>query len=151
MHLQNLFDCRFLSTKQGHSINCTSIDPKQFQNDSFGPYLGTPDPPKEQTALSMIFVGVDIANVLATREDKRRAGQQNTRGGQDPVTEPGHSFQGGGQSVCPVPVSAARTQEKDKRRTTARQQKDKRRTRPGHRARPQSSSARPVSVASSLF
>ena len=65
-----------------------------------------------------------------TREDKRR-------------TRPGHTVQGRGQSVCPGLVSAAKGQEKDKKRTTAGQEKDKRRTRLGHRARPQSSGARP--------
>ena len=33
----------------------------------------------------MIFVGIDVANCSDTREDKRRAGQEKTRGGQDPV------------------------------------------------------------------
>ena len=45
-------------------------------------FLGTP--PKSK---SMIFVGVDITHRSATREDKRRAGQEKTRGGQDPATE----------------------------------------------------------------
>ena len=117
------------------SANCTSIDPKQYQNDSFEPILVKNDllvrptfPPQEQTALSMIFVGIDIANCSATREDKRRAGagQGKTRGGQDPVTEPGHRVQGRGQSVCPGLVSAARGQEKDKS-----QEEDNSRTREG--------------------
>ena len=64
--------------------------------------------PQEQIDSSMIFVGVDLANCSATREEK---------GGQDPVTELGHRVQGRGQSVCPGLVSAARGQE----RTTAGQ------------------------------
>ena len=96
----------------------TTISQKRF--------LGTPYLlPLEQIALSMTFVGIDIANCSAIREDKRT-------GGQDPVTEPGHRVQGRGQSVCPGLVSAARGQEKDKRRA-----------RPGHRARPQSAATEP--------
>ena len=116
------------------------------------------------------------SNGSATREDKRRAGQEKTRGGQDAVTEPGHRVQGRGQSVCPGLVSKRTRggQQQDKRRTRGGQDpdtepghrvqgrgqdKDKRRTRggqdpdtePGHRARPQRSGARPVSVASSFF
>ena len=89
----------------------------------------------------MILVGIDIANCSATREYKRRAGQEKTRGGQNPVTEPGHRVQGRGQSVCPGLVS------EDKRRTREgqeedkkgqQQEKDNRRTKPKHKAWPQS-------------
>ena len=55
----------------------------------------------------MMFVGIDIANSAncsATGEDKRRAGQEKTSGGQDPVTEPSHRVQGRGQSVWPALV-----------------------------------------------
>ena len=99
------------------------------------------------------------SNGSATREDKRRAGQEKTRGGQDAVTEPGHRVQGRGQSVCPGLVSKRTRggQQQDKRRTRGGQdpdtepgpqssgarprqgqEEDKRRTRPGHRAGPQS-------------
>ena len=46
------------------------------------------------------------------------------------MTEPGHRVQGPGQSVCPGLVSAARGQEKDKRRTTPGHSAA---TEPGHR------------------
>ena len=87
-----------------------------------------------------------IASCSATREDKRRAGQEKTRGQQYPVTSPVTEFRGAA-SQCPGLVGVARGQEKDKRRTTAGQEKDNWRTRPGHRAQPQSPGARPVSVA----
>ena len=67
-------------------------------------------PSQEQTASSMICVGIDIAICSATRADKRRAGQEKTRGGQDPATE----FRG---------AAKRRTkggQEEDKRRTQSR-------------------------------
>ena len=79
-------------------------------------FLGTPYlPPQEQTALSMFFVGIDIANCSATREDKRR-----TRPGHSPATELLH-----GQSVCPGLVSTARGQEEDNSRTREGQEEDK--------------------------
>ena len=144
-----------------YSDSHTSIDPKQFQNDSLGPilysqkrFLGTPYlPPQEQIALSRIFVGIDIANCSAIREDKRRAGQEEDktrsqsratelkvaktrpRGGQDPDTEPGHRAQP--QSSWARPREG---QEEDTRRTRGGQDLD---TEPGHRAWPQSSGARP--------
>ena len=89
----------------------------------------------------MIFVGIDIANCSATREDKRRAGQEKTRGGQDPVTEPGHRVKGRSQSVCPGLVSADRGQEKDNSRTRGGQDlatEPSHRVQPGHKAGPQS-------------
>ena len=117
-----------------------------------------------------VSVGIDVTNCSATREDKRRAGQEKTNRRTRP--EPGHRVQGRGQSGCPGLVS------EDKRRKTAGPEKENRRTRPshrvrgaaktrtgqgqeedktrtqsratepGHRAQPQTSGARPVSVAS---
>ena len=139
--------------------NSTSIDPKQLQNDSFGPILAKSDflvrptfPPRANCFISYFC---RHANCSA-------AGQEKTRG-QDPVTEPGHRVKGRGQSVGPALVSTARGQEKDKRsghrawpqssgaRPRQGQEEDKRRTKPGHRAQPQSSGGRPASVASSFF
>ena len=85
---------------------------------------------QEQTALSITFVGIDIANCSATREEKRRAGQEEDKTwSHSPATE----FRGG-QSVCPGLVSAARGQEKDKR------------TRPGHRVEGRGQSVWPAQL-----
>ena len=108
--------------------NYASIDPKQFQNDSFGPILVKNDflvcptfDPQEQIALSMIFVGVDIANCSPTREDKRRAGQ-------DPVTKPATEHRGAANQC----VQGWSARPEDKRRTRGAQDLA---TEPGHRAR----------------
>ena len=113
--------------------NYTSIDPKQFQNDSLGPMLIKIDflvrptfPPKSKLLYHLSTFINDFCR-------HHRARPQSS---------------GRGQSMCPGLVSAARGQEKEKRRTTAGQEEDK--TRPQSPAT-KSSGARPVSVASSFF
>ena len=83
-----------------------------------------PSAPKE-TVSSMIFVSIDIA-----RENKRRAGPEKTKGGQDPVTEPGHRARP--QSSGAQPFSVARPGQHGQR-TTAGQEKHNSRTKEGQK------------------
>ena len=86
------------------------------------------DRSQEQTASSMIFVGIDIAICSATRADKRRAGQEEDKTRpQSPATE----FRGAA-SQCGQGWSA---RPEDNSRTRGGQDPD---TEPGHRAQPQS-------------
>ena len=87
------------------------------------PYL----PPRANLIISMISVGVDIANCLARREDKGRAGQEKTRGGLRP------SHRARPQSSGARPVSVSRAGQRGQRtRTIGGRQQDKRRTKGGH-------------------
>ena len=93
------------------------VDPKQFQDDPFGPtlndFLVRPTFPPRANCVINDFVGIDIANCSATRQEKSRTREDKRR------TRPGHrarpqSSGRTGQSVCPGLVSAARGQEEDK-------------------------------------
>ena len=99
-------------------------------------FLGAPYPPKKQTALSMVFVGIDTANYAncsATREHNKRAGHENTTGG--PTTE----FRGAA-SQCGQGWSA---RPKDKRRTRGGQDPT---TEPGRRVQGRGQSVCPGMV-----
>ena len=108
----------------------TSIDPKQLQNDSLGPILYIPKRVLGTSDLLPQELSIDIANCSATREDKRRAGQEDKTRSQSSATE----FRAAG-SQC---VQGWSVWPEDKRRATAGQEKDSTRTRPSHRAWPQS-------------
>ena len=98
---------------------------------------------------------VSVARLVSAargqQQDKRR-----TRGGQQQDKRRQEERKTRPQSLAtgarPRPVSVARAGQRgqDNSRTREGHQQEKRRTRPGHRARPQSSGARPVSVASSF-
>ena len=87
----------------------TSIDPKQFQNDSFRPilvkhrFLGTPYfHPKSKLLHQWIFVGIDIAICSATLSHRVQGrGQDKDKR----RTRPSHRAQHRGQEEEKSPVS----------------------------------------------